>query len=88
MLAAHACHPSYSGGRDQEDHSWRPVKANSLQDHISKKKKKPQKRIGGVAQGLGPEFKLQVTHKKKKKERERQELYWLLYQRKCITKHC
>jgi hypothetical protein len=22
---AHACNPSYSGGRDQEDHEWRPT---------------------------------------------------------------
>jgi hypothetical protein len=30
---------------------------NKLQDSISKKKKKSQKRAGGVAQGVGPEFK-------------------------------
>jgi hypothetical protein len=22
---AHTCNPSYSGGRDQEDHGWKPV---------------------------------------------------------------
>jgi hypothetical protein len=37
---AHACNPSYLGGRDQEDHSSKPVWANSLQNSISKKKKK------------------------------------------------
>jgi hypothetical protein len=26
---AHACNPSYSGGRDQEDHGWKPAPANS-----------------------------------------------------------
>jgi hypothetical protein len=26
---AHACHPSYSRGRDQEDHSSKPAQANS-----------------------------------------------------------
>jgi hypothetical protein len=26
---AHACHPSYSGGKDQEDHSSKPPLANS-----------------------------------------------------------
>jgi hypothetical protein len=31
---AHACNPSYSGGRDQEDS--KPAQANSLQDPISK----------------------------------------------------
>jgi hypothetical protein len=36
-----------------------------------KKKKKPsQKRAGGVAQGVGPEFKSQY-HKKKKTERKK-----------------
>jgi hypothetical protein len=34
---AHTCSPSYSGGRDQEDHSSKPARANSLQDPISKK---------------------------------------------------
>jgi hypothetical protein len=33
---AHACNPSYSGGRDQEDHGLKPAKANSLQDPIVK----------------------------------------------------
>jgi hypothetical protein len=31
-LAAHACNPSYSGGRDQGDHSSKPSQANSLWD--------------------------------------------------------
>jgi hypothetical protein len=34
---AHAYNPSYSGGRDQEDHSLKPAQANSSQDPISKK---------------------------------------------------
>jgi hypothetical protein len=28
----HACNPSYSGGRDQEDQSSKPARANSFQD--------------------------------------------------------
>jgi hypothetical protein len=39
-LVAHACNPSYSAGRDQEDHSSKPAQANSLQDPNLKKKKK------------------------------------------------
>jgi hypothetical protein len=35
-LVAHACNPSYSGGRDQEDHSSKLAQANSLRDPISK----------------------------------------------------
>jgi hypothetical protein len=31
---AHACNPSYSGGRDQEDLSSKPAWANSSQDPI------------------------------------------------------
>jgi hypothetical protein len=30
VLVAHVCNPSYLGGRDQEDHSWKPAGANSL----------------------------------------------------------
>jgi hypothetical protein len=63
-LGAHAYNPSYSGGIDQEDHSSKPAQANSSQDPISKKPS--QKITGGVAQGVGPEFKPQY-HKKKKK---------------------
>jgi hypothetical protein len=58
-----ASNPSYSGGRDQEDHSSKPAWANSLQDPISKIP--IVKRTGGVAQGEGPELKPQY-HKKKK----------------------
>jgi hypothetical protein len=36
-LGAHACNPSYSGGRDQEDCSSEPTPAKSLWDPISKK---------------------------------------------------
>jgi hypothetical protein len=35
-LVVHAYNPSYSGGRDQEDHSSKPDWANSSQDPISK----------------------------------------------------
>jgi hypothetical protein len=45
LPVAHAYNPSYSGGRDQEDHcSLKPAQANSSRDPISKnpftKKKK------------------------------------------------
>jgi hypothetical protein len=33
---AHAYNPSYSGGRDQEDHGSKPAQASSSQDPISK----------------------------------------------------
>jgi hypothetical protein len=36
-LVAHICNPSYSGGRDQEDHCLKPAWGNSSQDPISKK---------------------------------------------------
>jgi hypothetical protein len=44
---AHACNPSYLGGRDQEDCSSKPAQANSLQDPISNP---PQNRVEGVPQ--------------------------------------
>jgi hypothetical protein len=34
---AHACNPSYPGGRDQEDRGLKPVWANNLRDSILKK---------------------------------------------------
>jgi hypothetical protein len=35
-LVAHACNPSFSGGRDQEDRGLKPAWANSLVVPISK----------------------------------------------------
>jgi hypothetical protein len=61
---AHAYNPSYSGGRDQEDHSLKPAQANSSQNPILKI---PNgiKKAGGIAQDVGPKFK-PWYHKKKK----------------------
>jgi hypothetical protein len=61
---AHTYNPSYSGGRDQEDHGLKPAQANTSQDPILKKIY-PKKRAD-VGQSIGPEFKPQY-HKKKKK---------------------
>jgi hypothetical protein len=60
----HTCNPSYSGGRDQEDYDLKPSQAN-VHEALSQKKH-PKKRAGGVAQGVGPEFKLQYCIKKKR----------------------
>jgi hypothetical protein len=35
VLVAHSCNPSYSGGRDQKDHSSKPTLAYSSRDPIS-----------------------------------------------------
>jgi hypothetical protein len=61
MPVTHACNPSYSGGRDEEDHGLKPVWANSLQDPILKKPftYTHTKRAGGLAQSEGPELKPQ-----------------------------
>jgi hypothetical protein len=37
----HAYNPIYSGGRDPEDHSLKPARANNSWEPISKKKKNP-----------------------------------------------
>jgi hypothetical protein len=66
---AHTCNPRYSGGRDQEDHDLEPAQANSSQDPISKKNPS-QKRAGGVAQGVGPEFKPQYQKNNLKIQRD------------------
>jgi hypothetical protein len=63
MSVAHACNPSFSGGRDQEAEGSKPAQANSLRDPILKKKKS-QKRTGEVAGGVSPEFKTEDYNKK------------------------
>jgi hypothetical protein len=63
---AHACNPSYSGGRDQKNRGSNPAQANSLRDPIEK----PFTKIGLVewlkvkAQSSSPS----TTKKKKKKK--------------------
>jgi hypothetical protein len=59
---AHACNPSDSGGRDQEDRGLTPAEASSSRDPITKIPN--TKRAGGVAHGVGPEFKHQYCKKK------------------------
>jgi hypothetical protein len=45
VLVAHSCNPSYSGGRDQEDHDSKPGRAtSSLRTYL----KKPFTKIGLV----------------------------------------
>jgi hypothetical protein len=50
---AQAFNPSYPEGRDQEDHSSKPVQGNSSRDPISKISNTTQ--ADQVAQGVGPE---------------------------------
>jgi hypothetical protein len=69
-LVTHACNPSYFGSRDQEDLDSKPAQANSSRNPISKNQSH-KKRAGGVAQGIGPEFKPQNCKKKKKKEKKK-----------------
>jgi hypothetical protein len=77
-MVAHACNPSYSGGRDQGDRGLKPAWAKSSWDPISKnaslgkefmrpylQKTLHKKGLTGVAQGRGLEFRPQY-HKKKK----------------------
>jgi hypothetical protein len=61
-LVAHACNPSYSGDRDQEDHGSRlPLANSSMRPYL----KKSFIKIGlAVTQGEGPEFKPQQTRNK------------------------
>jgi hypothetical protein len=61
---AQACNPSYSGGRDQEDRHLKPAWQIVHETLSHKKKHFTPKRAGGVAQGVGPEFKPQYHQKK------------------------
>jgi hypothetical protein len=58
MLVAHACNPSYSGDKDQEDCGSKAAQGNSSQDPILIKTYH-KSRVGGVAKDEGPEFKPQ-----------------------------
>jgi hypothetical protein len=63
---AHAWNPSYSGGRDQEDHDSKPVQANIIVPQDLSQKNTLQKRAGRVAEGVGPQFNPQLHPPKKK----------------------
>jgi hypothetical protein len=65
VLVTPACNPSYSEGRDQEDRSSKPARANSFaRPYLKKKKTLSQKRASRVAQAVGPQFKSQYQKKK------------------------
>jgi hypothetical protein len=59
---AKACDPNCLGGRDQEDWGSKPAQASSSWDPNTQKKG-----TGGMAQGVGPDFKSQYCKKKEKK---------------------
>jgi hypothetical protein len=61
----HTCNPSHSGGSDQENQDSKSAWEKFARPFLEKIHHK--KRAGGVAQGVGPEFKPQY-HKKKKKQ--------------------
>jgi hypothetical protein len=58
MLVAHVCNLSYSGGRDQQSHNLKPARQpEQMVCETLSQENLTQKRAGGVAQGIGPEFK-------------------------------
>jgi hypothetical protein len=61
----HVCNPSYSEGRDQEDHCSRLLQ---IVCKTLSRKNPSQKRAGRVAHSVGPEFKPQYCKKKKREE--------------------
>jgi hypothetical protein len=66
---AHACNPSYRGGRDQEDLGSKSVPASKFERPPSQKYH--TKRADRVAQSVGPEFKSWYRKKKTKKKEKR-----------------
>jgi hypothetical protein len=54
-LVTHACNPSYSGGRDQENRGLKPP--GEIVSETLSRKTCHKNRAGGVAQGVSPEFK-------------------------------
>jgi hypothetical protein len=65
--AAHACNPSYSGGRDQEDPSLKPAWVQIVCETLAGKNPS-QERASGMIQGVGPEFKPQYHKREREKE--------------------
>jgi hypothetical protein len=65
----HACNPSHSGGRDQEDRGLKSAGETLSRKTLHKN------RVGEVAQGEGPEFK-PSTGRKKKKPKNQKFIYW------------
>jgi hypothetical protein len=61
--------PSYSGGRDQEDHGLKPIQASSSRRPYLEKSF-TKKRASGLAQGKGPESSNARTARKKKKKKK------------------
>jgi hypothetical protein len=59
VQVAHACNPSYSGGRVQEDRTSKWAQANSWWDPVVKKPY--TKRASGVAQGIRDRIILRET---------------------------
>jgi hypothetical protein len=62
----HAGNPIFSGDRHQKDPGSMPVPVNSFQDPVLKNHS--QKRAGGTAQCVSPEFKTLEPQKKKKNQ--------------------
>jgi hypothetical protein len=62
---AHTCNPSYSGGREIRRIVVRSQPGQIVRDSLSQKKNPSQKKAGGVAQDVGPEYKPQYNQEKK-----------------------
>jgi hypothetical protein len=72
---AHTCNPSYSGGKDRENHGSKPAQANISTRSYLEKNPSEKKKGCWSGQGVGAEFNPQY-HKKKKKERKK--INWTL----------
>jgi hypothetical protein len=65
-LVGHTCNSSYSGGRDQEDCSWKPAQEIVPRPYLEKSLHK--NKDCEVAQGVGTEFKNQHPSQPSKQE--------------------
>jgi hypothetical protein len=67
---AHACDPSYSGGRDEEDRGSKPAWANSLGDPILKNPITKKDWWSGSRCRLSVQAPIPHTKKKKRKKKD------------------
>jgi hypothetical protein len=71
-VVAHAYNPSYSGGRDQEDHILKPAWANSPRDPIEKPNTKKGLTVVQVIEYLSSKCEAQIPNAStRKKNREK-----------------
>jgi hypothetical protein len=62
VLVAHACHPSYLGDRDQEDHSSKPAWENSSRKTLHKNRARGGLKMKALSSSPSMKKKIEKRH--------------------------